>query len=601
MYNAGTTPMNDSRFPRNMNPSHNGNRNQAAMNSNSNVNSRNMGQMSASRNISKNPGAERSRNNDQQSKGLSSAEFQRLQFEREREEIQLKRQNAKQLSGGVTNSTSDASSLGRIPAYHDECDLLMDELAGKNNISANIKNIVPVQKAIVPEQPTGNRTLLLAAIGLGVDDRSPQPSPQGMKKLNLDSIFTKKTTKLAPPPGITMKHGMSPTIGMGSLNGSRIFSADPVPVQRENFEAEINFTKEGSIADADDDYEVSMRMIDRMISGDDDYDKDDISTSYSEACLLQPSSRYTFSDSHASTINQFGIQQSLGMSLSPLPSTSRSSPLCIGGDNAGMGSYSLSSLKIQGDSSEGIASMLQPPYQSGYCSPAQTSQPTNVLLKLGYDAQSPSRNTDKIADEAALRMSSPVPANNTQKQSNVPSTPKQQTTGTSHASPFAFHSSSSGCGSSGGGSRRTPGGSSSNPVPSTYTSPAPTTATASTSTSSAGSDKGRVSLIKSNMSASSWQQLQKMARVAGTTPTTPRPEENTPAKPPTRTILDDANTAKQSTLNTTNHIQKAVTGTVFIGKDVGLHRINVSDLFKASSSVDVKSKKIAATSESSTR
>lgn len=595
--------MNDSRFPHKINSSHNGNRNQATMNTNGNFNSRNPGQNTAPRNISRNPGMERSRTNEQ-SKGLSSAEYQRQQFEREREEIQLKRQSAKENSGGGPGSTTDASNPGRLPAYHDECDLLMDELAGKSNSSVNVKSIVPPQIVTAPEQLVVKSDLLLGAIGLRVNDRSPQPSPQGMKKINLDNIFSKKKAVLGPPPGIAIPQSIIPNVGMGGLNGSHIFSAVPAPLQHKDFERESDFTKE-AIADADDDYEVSMRMIDRMISGDDDYDKDDISTSYSEACVMQPASRYAFTDSHASTINQFGMQQSLGMSLSSLPSTSRSSPLCIGGGDS---TFSLSSMKILGDSSDGVGSMSHTPYRSGYCSPAQTMQPTNVLLKLGYDALSPSRNTDNKTDNAVLQMSSPVPLNTSQKLSNIPSTPKQQTAGVSHSSPFAFHSSSSGCGSSGGGSRRTSGGSGAHMVP-TASSPVPTS-----------SDKGRVSLIKSNMSASSWQQLQKMAR--GVAPTTPRPEEDT-ADISIRTTSDD--TSKQSNRSTPKQTPKpttptptTVTGatvtptavssatvtpttvTGFVGKDVGLHRINVSDLFKASSAIDEKGKKNTASTAPTT-
>lgn len=624
--------MNDSRFPPKNNPSYNGNRNQATMSSNGNYNSRNPGQNTAPpRIISRNPGVEKRMN--EQPKGLSSAEFQRQQFERERQEIQLKRQNAKQTSSGGPGSIGDASS-GRLPAYHDECDLLMDELAGKSNSSMNMKSTVPVQIVTAPEQPAGKSNLILGAIGLGVNDRSPQPSPQGMKKINLDNIFSKKKAVLGPPPGmtgpppgmsgpppgITIPQSSTLNVGMGGLNGSHTFSAVPVTLQHKDFERESDFTKE-AIVDADDDYEVSMRMIDRMISGDDDYDKDDISTSYSETSVAQPASRYAFSDSHAATINQFGLQQPLGMSQSSIPSTSRSSPLCIGGDST----FSLSSMKIQGESNDSLGSMSHTPYRSGYCSPSQpqTMQSTNVLLKLGYDAQSPTRNTDKIAESVMLHLSSPATQNTSQKLTNTPSTPKQ-TAVAGHSSPFAFHSSSSGGGSSGGGSRRTSGGGGAHVAPSS-SSPVPTS-----------SDKGRVSLIKSNMSASSWQQLQKMAR--GVTPTTPRPEEDsvgtsikshsddtarqsknsTPRQPPTAVsataaVITTTLTAAAAATVTAVAIPATVTAATvastavtptsvsgFVGKDVGLHRINVSDLFKASSGSDEKGKKNVASIATST-
>jgi hypothetical protein len=614
--------MNDSRFPHKINPSHNGNRNQTTMSPNGNNNSRNPGQNTAPRNISRNPGIEKSRMNEQ-SKGLSSAEYQRLQFEREREEIQLKRQNAKQSSGGGPGSMKDASNAGRLPAYHDECDALMDELAGKSNSAINMKSIAPVQIVTAPlrEQTVGKSNLLLGAMGLGVSDRSPQPSPQGMKKINLENMFSKKKTVLGPPPGITgpppgitIPHSSTPNVGMGGLNGSHIFSAVPAPIQHKDFERETDFTKE-AVADADDDYEVSMRMIDRMISGDDDYDKDDISTSYSEACVTQPASRYAFSDTHASTINQFGLQQSLGMSLSSIPSTSRSSPVCIGGDST----FSLSSMKIQGESNDSLGSMSHTPYRSGYSTPGQTHtqavQPTNVLLKLGYDPQSPNRNTDNRTDTAVLHLSSPAPLNSSQKLVTIPSTPKQQAAGVSHSSPFAFHSSSSGCGSSGGGSRRSSGGSGAHVVP-TSSSPVPAS-----------------SIKKSNMSASSWQQLQKMAR--GAAPTTPRPEEDngdisirstsddtakqsnrstprqtprpatvTPTAVTPTTVTPTATAATSAVVIPTTASSPAVTPTTvtgFVGKDVGLHRINVSDLFKASSSIDEKGKKNAASTATSIR
>ena len=88
---------------------------------------------------------------DNPNKGLSSAEQQRLQFQREHEEIELQQRKFKTSSEAglglksmkfedLQGKSNINLSSGHTTGYHDECDQLMDELASTSGIKCNSNN-----------------------------------------------------------------------------------------------------------------------------------------------------------------------------------------------------------------------------------------------------------------------------------------------------------------------------------------------------------------------------------------------------------------------------------------------------------------------------
>ena len=509
---------------------------------------------------SENRNNEKERPYGQQSKSLSSAEHQRLQFEKEREEIELNRQNARKMSGSTSDAIADNRGQRRSSGYHDECDLLMDELAGKSCAVDVIKSDTIAQSPDISVQSTGKSNMLMMAMGLGGEGKA-QPSPQGMKKISIDTIFSNINVKNNTP---IKPYSSSDHTPGSNLVSSTPFSFDitdnssarkPQPLHEGNISRrETDSFADGSLIEADDDYEISMRLIERMICGDDDYDKDDISISYGASNKSQVQPLYSFFDApppppppgintahaakHASPV-AYMQQQSLSNARSP-----SGAPHLEGGVSLSIESLFETARRHELATNNGIAM----PHQSDRVHHNQdTSKTTDVLLKLGFGAQTfqGSNGQDYPSDQNAYLQGSPQYHSTPQKSSssyplNANSQSKEQ-----GSSPFAFHSSSSGGGSSGGGNRRSIG----TPIGS------------------------------SSASTSSRQQLFKMTRVSNPIKTL------TLEKSPIPVFKD--NQGKQvpveSSQKISNILSPSPSGAAVVGKDAGMQRISISDLFKSSS------------------
>ena len=505
---------------------------------------------------------EKERPNGQQSKSLSSAEHQRLQFEKEREEIELNRQNVRKMSGSTSDAMADNRGQRRSSGYHDECDLLMDELAGKSCAIDLIKSDTIAQSPAISVQSTGKSNMLMMAMGLGSEGKT-QPSPQGMKKISIDTIFSNINVKNNTP--------IKPCSSSDHTPGSNLVPSSPFSYDiTDNSSArkpqslhEVNISRkesdsfaDGSLIEADDDYEISMRLIERMICGDDDYDKDDKSISYGASNKSQVQPLYSFFDAppppppgintahapkHASPV-AYMQQQSLSNARSPIGASHLE-----GGVSLSIESLFETARRHELANNNGVAMSHQ---RDRVHHNQETSKTTDVLLKLGFGSQTFQgiNGQDYPSDQNACFQGSPQYHSTPQKSSssyplNANSQSKEQ-----GSSPFAFHSSSSGGGSSGGGNRRSIG----TPIGS------------------------------SSASTSSRQQLFKMTRVSNPTKTL------TVEKSPIPVFKDNQGkeVPVESPQKISNMLSPSPSAAAVVGKDAGMQRISISDLFKSSSKKD---------------
>ena len=521
---------------------------------------------------SENRNNEKERSTGQQSKCLSSAENQRLQFEKEREEIELNRQNVRKMSGSASDVVADSRGQRRSSGYHDACDLLMDELAGKSCSIDVTKSDTIAQSPAISVQSTGKSNMLMMAMGLGSESRT-QPSPQGMKKISIDTIFSNTTVKNNTPIKPYSSSDHTPSSNLAPSSPFSYDIADNSSARKLQPSHEVNFSKkdsdsfaDGSLIEADDDYEISMRLIERMICGDDDYDKDDKSTSYGASSKSQVQPLYSFFDAppppppppginsahaakHAGPV-AYMQQQSMSNARSP-----SGAPHVEGGVSLSIESLFETARRHELANNSGVSMSHQRDRLQNH---QDTSKTTDVLLKLGFGAQTyqGSNGQDYPPDRNAYLQGSPQYHSTPQKSSssyplNTNSQSKEQ-----GSSPFAFHSSSSGGGSSGGGNRR-----------------------------SIGTPTG-----SSSASTSSRQQLFKMSRVPNPNPTNIKTTLMV-EKSPTPVLKD--NQGKQvpveSPLKISNMLKPSLSAAAVVGKDSGMQRISISDLFKSSSKVTTPS------------
>ena len=535
-----------------------------------------------------------------QFKNMSSAEQQRQQFEKERLEIEMNRQNAKKLSGGNSDQKGSSLAPGRNPLYHDECDLLMDELAGKSSGSITLSMASPAPISThppgIPLQSVGKSNLLLGAMGL-TEDKRGQASHQSMKKISLDHIFAKSAQAVhAPAPtGIRLVATNALSNGVGMPNAGALFSYDRNPVLPSKLDGGINYDEiggyligSGGSAEADDDYEESMRMIDRMIGGDDDYDyfKEDKASMMDDVNNApQQTSRYTFpvsssaaeSTSKPTVSSHFTAQQQ---------STAVNAPPHTSGVSLNVNTL-FAAARLHGENRGGIVKMSNP---SELVSAQDRSVSTDVLFKLGFGAQgqlqkeerrggsmnSFSQQSQPVTPQTPLRSSS-----SSSDSIGSPSGVNQRGGATNmNMSPFAFHSSSSGGGSSGGGARRSTSNS------------AHFVASVASPVHTNGDTTSAKLLGKSNISASSRQQLMKMVR--GSTPSKPSPgppSNGTPTTPLVNAPQSKQKQPQQQQQSNTPEVKAATPVRLAQStgpkekekeKESGLQRISLSDLFKSS-------------------
>ena len=559
------TSSNDLRAPRSVVPQKFGSKEQTTKNFGDSEYLANRGDAQPAHN-SENRNYEKDRINGQQSKSMSSAEQQRLQFEKEREEIEINRQNMRKMSGANADAVVDNEGQRRHSMYHDECDMLMDELAGKSPTTKSVKvAAAPTQPPIIPAQATGKSNMLMMAMGLGGEGKT-QPSPQGMKKISIDSIFSKINTKNSTPVNTSTAsdHKLSRT-AVTSSNFS-FDTMDNSSARKQQPSQEIYSRKnesdsytDSSLIEADDDYEISMRLIERMICGDDDYDKDDKSSSYNAAVKSQEQPLYSFFDTLQQPPTNIPMEEKQASPAGFMQHQSMSSVRSPSGalqHQGGGVSLSIDSLFESARKHElnngGIAMSHQ---RKDVHHTQDTGRTTDVLLKLGFGAQTiQGNNGHDFVDNSVYMQGSPIHFTPQKSSSSYP------TNVNSHSkehgsSPFAFHSSSSGGGSSGGGSRRTSG----------------------------------TTIGSSSASTSSRQQLFKMTRV--TIPTKALTVEKSPVAilkanqerpvPLPVTVPVPVETPKKISIIPESSPKPAAV----VGKDSGMQRISISDLFKSSGKV----------------
>ena len=498
--------------------------------------------------------------NGQQSKSMSSAEQQRLQFEKEREEIEVNRQNMRKMSGANADVVMDNEGQRRHSMYHDECDMLMDELAGKNLTTNAVKvAAAPTQSPIIPVQATGKSNMLMMAMGLGGEGRT-QPSPQGMKKISIDSIFSNVNTKNATPTSTSTTSDQNLSRNAVTISNFSFDTMDNSSARNQQPSQEINYGKNesnsftgSSLIEADDDYEISMRLIERMICGDDDYDKDDKSSSYGTAVKSQEQPLYSFFDTLSPPATKVPIEEKQASPAGFIQHQSMSNVRSPSGalqHQGGCVSLSIDSLfesarKHELANNGGIAMSHQ---RKDVHNTQDTSKTTDVLLKLGFGAQTiQGNNGHNFVDNSVYMQGSPIHSTPQKSSSSYPTNLNSQSK--EHgSSPFAFHSSSSGGGSSGGGNRRSSG----TPIGS------------------------------SSASTSSRQQLFKMTRVtkALTIEKSPIAVLKVDQERPVPVPVPVETPKKISIIPDTSPKPAAVAG-----KDSGMQRISISDLFKSSGKV----------------
>ena len=515
---------------------------------------------------SENRNNEKERSTGQQLKCLSSAENQRLQFEKEREEIELNRQNVRKMSGSASDVVADKIGQRRSSGYHDACDLLMDELAGKSCAIDVTKSDTIAQSPAISVQSTGKSNMLMMAMGLGGESRT-QPSPQGMKKISIDTIFSNITVKSNTPIKPYSSSDHTPSSNLVPSSPFSYDITDKSSARKLQPSHEVNFSKkdsdsfaDGSLIEADDDYEISMRLIERMICGDDDYDKDDESTSYGASSKTQLQPIYSFFDApppppginsahaakHAGPV-AYMQQQSMSNARSP-----SGAPHVEGGVSLSIESLFETARRHELAHNNGVSMSHQRDRVQNH---QDTSKTTDVLLKLGFEVQTfqGSNGQDYPTDRNAYLQGSPQYHSTPQKSSSLYSLNTNSQSKEQGSSPFAFHSSSSGGGSSGGGNRR-----------------------------SIGTPTG-----SSAASTSSRQQLFKMSRVSNPNPTKTLMVEKSPIP-----VLKD-NQGKQVPVESPQKISimlnPSLSAAAVVGKDSGMQRISISDLFKSSSKVTTPS------------
>ena len=246
---------------------------------------------------------------DNPNKGLTSAEQQRLQFQKEREEIELQRQKLKSSgesrSGLKSVKFEDLQGQSNIDlssghtGYHDECDQLMDELAGtsgnkrNNNNDENFKQSQKLQLEHVVDTGKGN-----------------QPFSLGMKKTSIGNIFNSVASSSIPaiknmeveanhailsiPPSVMsptshLNFNYESTINCNNSNNSKSNNQNSLflypaqsPIEIHKNLGEKDFLPSSDYMNelvmgaddmgGDDDYEISMRLIEQMVGDDDDDD-----------------------------------------------------------------------------------------------------------------------------------------------------------------------------------------------------------------------------------------------------------------------------------------------------------------------------------------
>ena len=577
-------------------------------------------------------------------RGLSSAEQQRLQFQKEREEIELERLKPKSARGAssdfMDSMMKNNVTGGRTIGYHDECDQLMEELAGNagsGNQNQNKSSVTTQQSE--QESPLLKRNQLLGAMGMSNQQPpatvQPPSTPPGMKKISLNNIFTTSSSSsvnLAPPPGMpalpiyerkdSNASGSDAFIHPASsyMSSNRMQGIESAP------EYIGDFSMGSGKGGADDDYEISMRLIERMVFDDDD-DDDNGTDKYPPKRTEQTASRYSFSD----PINLERSNNTFQQDLTPLnmpqyyqqpPIIPAVSPRFASGQSLSVNSL-FAAARIQGENNNGIVQMSPQPPQRSYLPPqspldnygvrdravTDRSQSFDVLARLGHHQE-----------ESASHRSYDLPPQSpstTLRPSQSPSTPysnRNPATGVAASpsvpavsSPFAFHSSSSGGGSSGGGSRRS-NTAGTHPSATSTSSPLPST------------HENKL-LGNTTMSASSRLQLMKIQRgltpnktppVALTPPLTPRDTPSTEVKsqvaeiksqvPEVKTQVTEVKTqvtetkppvaeikpqVTKSAVNVLSDVNPnlIVTPVTVVGKDTGLQRISISDLFKSTPKV----------------
>jgi hypothetical protein len=242
--------------------------------------------------------------------GGTSAEQQRLQFEREREQILLDRQKSKKTPSGKVNDfiTSESSNNSiaherratNNGSYHNDCDLLMDELA--NNVEGS-----HVTGSFDTDNKSGNDK--------GYSLLSPPP---GTKKISLNSIFASSSSSSQPanpPEPIIPVANVHIQANKGDNNGifSQAFGTKIPVYQPPRHEEEAHI---GDIS-IDEDFEASMRLIERMVFDDKEDDRNDNNCYDTQ---IQPSPQYSFFDGMPlSSTNMSELEQHV-------PSTASNSP-----------------------------------------------------------------------------------------------------------------------------------------------------------------------------------------------------------------------------------------------------------------------------------
>lgn len=537
-----------------------------------------------------------------QPRNMSSAEQQRQQFEKERLEIEMNRQNAKKLSSGTSDSKGSSSTPGRNPLYHDECDLLMDELAGKSTGAIAISVALPTPLSMHPPgltvQSMGKSNMLLGAMGI-TEDKRGQASQQPMKKISLDHIFAKsaQAAHTPAPPGIRLVATNALNNGMSSAGAPFSYDRNPSPPSKHD--GGINYDEIGSYligsggADADDDYEESMRMIDRMIGGDDDYDyfKEDKLPRVDDVTNgSQQTSRYTFPASSALTTELISKPLVSSIYKAPQQSAGVYAPLHTSGVSLNVNTL-FAAARLHGENSGGIVQMSNP---SEMPSARDRSGSTDVLFKLGFGTQGQHQKEERrgvmntfsqqgqpVTPQTPLRLS----GSSSDSIGSPSGVANQRGVANMNMSPFAFHSSSSGGGSSGGGARRSAGNTNAQ-VSALVASPVHTN----------GDTKSPKLLGKSSISASSRQQLMKMVRGSTPSKTSSGPSSN--GMPTAPAVNAPQNKHKQQQQQQ-HQLQQSSTPDVKAitpvrlappttpkekgkEKEIGLQRISLSDLFKSS-------------------
>lgn len=326
---------------------------------------------------------------------MSSAEQQRMQFQKEREEIELQRQKLKATE--VSGARPEAKPL----SFHDETDMLMDELAGNssnsnrngnngnNGSNGSSNNIQKVEQQSLKNIP-------LQGAMRGTENRTQTaPQPQGMKKISINNLFSSAPV---PAPSSSVSFGAPPGIALLPNSGHNIVPTGVPFIYAAKNDIEPDYMGDfsmGSGTGADEDYEMSMRLIERMVFDDDDDDKN----GQYDVAKIQPSSRYTFSDPPAiakreeilpSSVPQFNMN------------VSGSSRFAVGQ------SLNVTALFAAARSQEEQGNP-SPQYTQSYLSPRSPmdgserrdrSGSFDVLSKLGHDAQSPSSRLTHDAQRA---------------------------------------------------------------------------------------------------------------------------------------------------------------------------------------------------------